>query len=157
MAEQASEILHLALRCDTQAPRRAREAIDDIRGIGPVREDARLVTTELVSNAVRHSGCGPDDMLRLSARLSRDRLEVSVHDPGHSDRTARLRPQNDPLLGGLGLLLVEQIARRWGADRPDGQLVWAELDIAQPAGTTAAQATATPNRAPSAIRGLGGL
>lgn len=50
------DVVRLSLRCDVRAPRLASEAFDSAGGIVEVRDEARLVATELVSNAVRHSG-----------------------------------------------------------------------------------------------------
>lgn len=87
-------------------------------------ELALLLTSEVVSNAVRHAAtelvvrlCFDDDAMLL-------RIEVA-------DGDARLpvvqRPPADAT-GGRGLLLVEALSRRWGADATDGgKVVWFEL------------------------------
>lgn len=90
-------------------------------------EDASLIASELVTNAVLHSGCGPDDRINLYAGLSRECLRISVHDPGASDTTPEVLPEGDRPSGGLGLRLVQQIAFRWGTEHRDGRYVWAEL------------------------------
>jgi anti-sigma regulatory factor (Ser/Thr protein kinase) len=88
-----------------------------------------LVATELVTNAVRHSMCEEHDVLRVSVRQEAGQVRVSVLDPGRSGGTARISA-GDGWAGGLGLKIVEQLARQWGSNRSaDGYEVWAELAI----------------------------
>jgi anti-sigma regulatory factor (Ser/Thr protein kinase) len=115
----------LAVPCDYDAPRRVRVALDRLEAIDPVRVNAKLVATEIVSNAVRHSGCTPDHLLEVRAHRDADILKISVHDPGLTDQAPRVR--EDPDVGGLGLVIVDRLAHRWGIERPNGRLVWVEL------------------------------
>lgn len=127
MSESTSSILGLSLRCDRRAPRLARRALERVLRTAPILDDARLVATELVNNAVLHSGCAADDIIRVSARMDDGFLIISVHDPGLSTETPSLRHRDGSEPGGLGLRIVEKIAHRWGAERPDGHHVWAAL------------------------------
>jgi anti-sigma regulatory factor (Ser/Thr protein kinase) len=123
------ELLRLRLPCDPSAPRLAREALGAVAEIAPVRDDALLVASELTTNAVMHSGCVGDDDFELWADCIRDGLRITVLDVGRSgdDPVRRIPDSSRP--GGMGLAVVEQIAKRWGAER-DGELrVWAELTI----------------------------
>ena len=88
--------------------------------------DARLVASELVTNAVVHSDCGSDDTIEVLARLSPGRLTIAVDDRGLSARTPRSPSPDDD---AMGLRIVGEIARRWGTERSDGLLVWAELEL----------------------------
>lgn len=98
--------------------------------------DLMLVASELVTNAVRHSGGDEKDTLRIDVEFGSDRVRFAVCDPGVSEKAAEPRPEQPPF-GGMGLRLVAQLSARWGAEkRPSGRhLVWAE--IARP-GTSAA-------------------
>jgi serine/threonine-protein kinase RsbW len=91
--------------------------------------DAKLVASEIVSNAVLHSGCTPDDRLEVRARLEGRVFEISVHDPGLADEAPLLR--QNPDIGGRGLMIVQRLAESWGVAQPDGRLVWAQL-LVQP-------------------------
>jgi PAS domain S-box-containing protein len=81
---------------------------------------ARLLVSELVTNAVRH-GAGEEVILTLRVDDARARFEV--HDAG-GRQPARREPHGAE--GGYGLNLVATLATRWGADSEAG--VWFELD-----------------------------
>jgi serine/threonine-protein kinase RsbW len=117
--------LRFVLPCDSQAPAAVRDTIRVLE-VGWLAGDAMLVASELVTNAVIHSGCTPEDLLEVRIQLDRDRLLISVRDPGRSGEAVRLR-EDDDAFGGMGLRVVEQLARRWSAERIDGHKVWAEL------------------------------
>jgi anti-sigma regulatory factor (Ser/Thr protein kinase) len=112
-----------------EAATMARTAIQDMLTSVPrsVLFDAQLLTSELVSNAVRHAGLGPEDAVGLTIALTPDRLHVGVLDDGPGFEAAAHRPD---AVGGWGLLLVETVSDRWGVVR--GQRtneVWFEIDL----------------------------
>jgi anti-sigma regulatory factor (Ser/Thr protein kinase) len=89
-----------------------------------VTETALLLVSELATNAFRH-GAPP---VRLSLRLDADRLRVEVADGS----PALPRPgQSGPgQAGGRGLLIVQELAARWGSQASRtrlGKTVWFEL------------------------------
>ena len=84
---------------------------------------ATLLTSELVSNAVRHAS---SPFVDLKAEVTDSRVRVEVCDNGHGFVPRRLDP--DPARPhGWGLYLVEELADRWGVT---GTRVWFELDRA---------------------------
>ncbi|MFE0647007.1 ATP-binding protein [Streptomyces sp. NPDC059534] len=93
-----------------------------------VDDALRLVVSELVGNAVRHSG-GPDVALLLSADLST--LAVEVKDNGHwRSRPGRPRYEGELVCGGRGLEIVQAYALRCTVHvRPGGTHVIAELSL----------------------------
>jgi len=97
----------------------ARDAIDSLELPSELREDARLIVSELVSNAVRH---GRGTITLLLARGSDGALKGSVVDDGHGfDRPNR--PPTGPGPGGWGLTIVNTLSQEWGiASGPTG--VW---------------------------------
>ena len=105
-----------------------RKALDSLDELRTVREDALLVASELVTNAVLHSGCTPDQSIEVRAMIEADRLVISVHDPGVRGEGPRLRI-GEGHRGGFGLRLVELVARRWGWEREGGHRVWAEVSL----------------------------
>jgi anti-sigma regulatory factor (Ser/Thr protein kinase) len=88
------------------------------------RDTAALLTTELVSNAIRHTR----DELTLTVRVEGGRLRVGVSDSSH--RRPQLVQVGERDTSGRGLHLVEALADRWGVE-PDerglGKTVWFEL------------------------------
>jgi signal transduction histidine kinase len=79
--------------------------------------DVELMTTELVSNAVRHAP--PEGDIHLTVDVSWDLVRVSVVDAGAGF---------DPASGGWGLLIVEKMSERWGVEGPPHE-VWFEVDL----------------------------
>ncbi|MGW1068119.1 ATP-binding protein [Streptomyces aureus] len=71
-------------------------------------EDARLVVSELVSNAITH-GAGN---VRLQLRHDDHELRIQVTDD--STKPARRRRASASDLGGRGLQLVARLSLRWG-------------------------------------------
>lgn len=83
-----------------------------LAGVAPCVDDAVLVVSELVGNAVRHTTAGPDC---LTIELDGDQVVVAVHDPEPDDGRVHLsETAADPLAeSGRGLWLVQTLARRW--------------------------------------------
>jgi anti-sigma regulatory factor (Ser/Thr protein kinase) len=89
-------------------------------------DTAALLTTELVSNAIRQSR----DELVITVGLAGGRMRVGVADSSH--RRPQLVQVGSRDTSGRGLHLVEALADRWGVE-PDhrglGKMVWFELDV----------------------------
>lgn len=87
-------------------------------------EVVRLLTNELVTNAVLHARS------EIDVRISRDadRLRVEVSD--HSGQAPARRRFDVEAQTGRGLELVEALAVDWGVERvvDDGKVVWFEVD-----------------------------
>jgi hypothetical protein len=97
------------------------------RGSGRADEsadDALLLVSELVANACMHAG-GPTSLL---LRSTAEGLRIEVTDGSPVVPTVRF-PFDPARPGGLGLLIVGQLARGWGS-KPlgGGKCVWAEVD-----------------------------
>lgn len=129
IVDQGDAVLGIGVPCDRGAPATVREALHQLTGVGWVLGDAMLVASELVTNAVVHSGGGPQDVLEVRVGRTDGGLRISVRDPGYSGTEAAVS-RNDQLgRGGLGLRVVEAIALRWGRERRSGYVVWAELPL----------------------------
>jgi anti-sigma regulatory factor (Ser/Thr protein kinase) len=93
-------------------------------------EAAVLLTSELATNVVKHAGTP----MRLDLRWGQGRVRVEISDDSHA-MPHRVRTMDDYAPSGRGLVLVERLARSWGADeRPMGKVVWFEVDALIPAG-----------------------
>jgi anti-sigma regulatory factor (Ser/Thr protein kinase) len=116
------------------AAREARHAVARSRLVGEEQEATLLLlVSELISNSVRHAGLGPHERIRLRARTDTERAHVEVCDAGRSGRIPAKRDGADGPLepGGLGLVLVDEMADRWGVHcHEDETCVWFELACA---------------------------
>jgi anti-sigma regulatory factor (Ser/Thr protein kinase) len=111
----------------------ARQAVLASHGALPasVRADVLLLVTELVTNAVRHAGVGPEQPVRVAVRRLPQRVRAEVTDPGSGFTRVHPRSNGDDS-GGWGLLLVDRIADRWGAwPTASGTCVWFEVRAEQ--------------------------
>ena len=87
-------------------------------------DDALLITSELVTNAVLHGRSEVSVEVEALGRL----LRISVFD----ENSRHPKPVSDDpdALDGRGLALVDALAERWGVeDRPMGKAVWFELVV----------------------------
>jgi anti-sigma regulatory factor (Ser/Thr protein kinase) len=85
-----------------------------------------LLTSEIVSNAVRHAKGSVSLQVAL---LHDDELRVEARD-GSPDSPV-IRRANPGGVGGHGLTIIESLARRWGVERhQDYKVVWFESSVA---------------------------
>lgn len=108
----------------------ARHALAELEDVDTdTRGVVELLTSELVTNAVRHGASDDKESILLHARCEDDRVRVEVCDEGPGfepapDERGMLEP------GGHGLLLVETLAARWGVIRGAPSCVWFEAEYA---------------------------
>ena len=126
MDEHQRTAYPLVLPATAEAPGLARRHLAGLGGelSDDTLELAELLTSELVTNAVRY-GLGT---VRLTVEQTGTRIRVGVGDrnpefphPSVPDPTAER---------GRGLYLLERLASRWGcsaAGEPRGKTVWFEL------------------------------
>lgn len=115
-------------------------------GLGCDRaDDAALVLSELLSNALRHAAPlpapAPPDCVGVSWEIQVGRdpdtglpggwIEVSVRDGG-ADTLPRIARPSLSALGGRGLGIVQHLAGKWGTEvEPMTTTVWAVLEIGE--------------------------
>ncbi len=123
--------LHEILQNTVRAPREARRAIDRFltkAQLAHITDDAQLLASELVTNAVKHAN-GPIDV-RAYVRDGYLRLEVGDF---AADSTPLPRQAHAEDEGGRGMEIVEKLSARWGWRlRGPVKVVW--LDLPMPAG-----------------------
>jgi anti-sigma regulatory factor (Ser/Thr protein kinase) len=115
------------LPADATSPGRARVFVADLleRWELPALVDtATLLTSELVTNAVRHARTG----MEIAVSRTDDRtVRIAVTDRAPA-ADVRARSSADDAEGGRGLFLVEQLAVGWGSAVGDNaKTVWFEL------------------------------
>jgi len=114
------------LPATSAAPAIARRLVADFLSSYPSGfvDDALVLTSELVTNAVRH---GQQD-IELRIRVDNDTVRVEVSDA--STELPRLVPAQVSSETGRGLLILAAIATAWGSKRRAdgiGKTVWFEL------------------------------
>lgn len=117
--------VQLALPARAEAASRARSALRALLApLGLEAEAAELLVSELVGNAVRYAGGGE---VLVRARIADGLLRVEVLDSSEVVPPLTTVPAADAE-SGRGLLLVEALAERWGAEPvPGGKRLWFEL------------------------------
>jgi anti-sigma regulatory factor (Ser/Thr protein kinase) len=120
---------------------RARLATDLLSRDLPARvvQDALLVATEIVTNAIRHAPPLPSGLVLMSWELRADSVCIEVTDGGSADwlgqalsaggagnlpRRASLAP------GGRGMMIVDALCPDWGVRGcAEGKTVWAGIPL----------------------------
>jgi anti-sigma regulatory factor (Ser/Thr protein kinase) len=124
------DVARSPLEASVELPREPASAVrsrrfvrDTLAGWGwPDDENALLVVSELVTNAVVHAASPA--VVYLRARGAVLRIEVADRGAGSPEP----RSPAPEVAGGRGLLLVDALADAWGIDPLDeGKVVWAEL------------------------------
>jgi len=127
---------YLHLPAQPQAARMARAAVVDLCrswGIPWIADDAQLIVSELVTNAVQHAGTEVDLIVALRDGL----LHLQVRDTGFAPALFPVDPVLDAVsrsrssqVGGRGLLLVAALATSCGTTIGAlGKTVWASLRV----------------------------
>jgi len=101
----------------------------DLRGrVDPsVVENAMLLVSELVGNAVLHGRAMREGGVRVSWSLGSDDLLLRVTDGG-GGRLPRVRRTSGTALSGRGLSIVESLSQSWGVEWDVACVtVWAHL------------------------------
>ena len=97
-------------------------------GVDPVVVDeAEIVISELVTNAVRHAKPLADGKIRVSWSVRGSVVEIDVTDGG-GPTTPRPAPRSVWSAGGRGLRIVGSLAHEWGVrENSSGNTVWASM------------------------------
>jgi anti-sigma regulatory factor (Ser/Thr protein kinase) len=93
-----------------------------------LRDEAGLMLGEVVTNAVLHGGVGPEERLRIDVVEDPPLITFRVYDGGPGFDPSASPSQR--ARGGLGLVIVQRLARHWGVTRNgDGTCVWFEMAL----------------------------
>ncbi|HEX2015810.1 MAG TPA: ATP-binding protein [Solirubrobacteraceae bacterium] len=116
-----SDALTLRLARDPSSIKQARDSLRALPELDGRADDARLLISELVTNAIRYG----EGNIRLDVLVDDDHARMVVSDDGVGDPQMVARPGQH---GGWGLRLVDSLADRWGVLGGSTQ-VWAELAL----------------------------
>lgn len=75
---------------------------------------AALLTSEIVTNAMRHGQPGTDAEMQISCQPGRLRVEVIGTGP------LEVRDPESEGIGGYGMLVIDRLSSRWGFERVAG-------------------------------------
>lgn len=107
------------------AARRLTNAALSCWGLEELAEDAALIVTELVANAVQHTR--GESIRVVVERTAVQTVRVAVADCSRARPVRRAAGDGDEY--GRGLFLVAALAADWGTDeRGRGKIVWAGLE-----------------------------
>lgn len=117
------------LDAENWAPSVARHWVNDLLGrweLPHLSEVAALLTSEVVTNAIRHTASSP----RIRVAVTDGFLEIGVTD-GDREHLPHMSDSLDATAeGGRGLVFVDEMADSWGTNlRPEGKEVWFLLGI----------------------------
>lgn len=121
----------LALEPTSRAPGVARRALRPLaRQIGRRMDDASLLLSELVTNAILHGG-GRDGRspVLVEVGVSPGTLRVAVTDDGPGFSPGDQRRSQPGVAGGRGLEIIAAVADRVGVAGSRPFQVWFELDL----------------------------
>lgn len=122
-------LLRLDLPAEPDAIGEARDALSELTPVlGEARMlDLRLLVSEVVTNAVRHTGAAEGARVELVVDEAPGGLRIEVHDQGTGfDAPADPGPRPEGT-SGWGLFLVQKLSRRWGTAPAPDPYVWFEL------------------------------
>jgi anti-sigma regulatory factor (Ser/Thr protein kinase) len=130
--------LELRFPAAPESLRLVRRALEGMGLPDQVIWEGTLLTTELVTNSIRHAGLGPDDYIDVAAAWSGTVLRVIVRDSGSAGPPSEIvagsiRPSPGGQ-SGWGLYLVDKVATRWGTNLEGSAGFWFELEYPRPAG-----------------------
>jgi anti-sigma regulatory factor (Ser/Thr protein kinase) len=113
---------------DFRAPREARQAVTRFlsgAGVPQLIDEAQLLASELVTNAVRHAK-GP---ITVRAYVADGFLHLQVCDSS-ADCVPQRREAGTDDEGGRGIELVEKLSNRWGYRVTEhSKIVWLDLRV----------------------------
>jgi anti-sigma regulatory factor (Ser/Thr protein kinase) len=102
-------------------------------GLSDIADDAVMLVSELVGNALAHACPDGADAITLTLTLTNcgKVLRIEVCDPDPSPPQPRVPGAGDE--SGFGLVIVASLASAWGARQAgQGKVVWAELSTTPP-------------------------
>lgn len=101
---------------------RLRDVLEDRPGAAEVMDEAAIVVSELVTNAIQAG----TSVATLTLTIGDDRIRIGVTDDAGGDpKVAHSNPDDEH---GRGLKIVDALCEDWGVQRTrTGKQVWAEL------------------------------
>lgn len=116
---------------DAEQVGKARRFVISALGSCSAIEDAALLTSELVTNAICHTATGTDGAFEVAVQHDAGGVRVQVTDDGSATMPVPVPRSTGFAPSGRGLAMVDAIAARWGHHPAgNGRAVWFELSCA---------------------------
>ncbi len=127
---QAHDTIRMPFAASTPGMARTRLAafLTVHRASNTVIDDALIVISEMIANAVSHGVPGQDGTIEISWSINGTLLELSVLDAGTGASLTPIDFDEDSL-SGRGLSIINRVADRWWVDMTKGTQVNAELGL----------------------------
>jgi hypothetical protein len=128
--DQAGPDLQLSLPLDAHAPREARHAVARVDRPSPDLRDAiLLLTSELVTRALRQRGDGEPGSIEVRVWMPREIVRVEVW----TDANLPSRPVEVAGEPEYDLMLLDEATDRWAFERRGERVcAWFEIDRVEP-------------------------
>lgn len=134
-APAAVAVVRVELSAENTAPKRARRHVRAVLTRWGSDQDtldaAELAVTELVTNAVLHTGNEPHDAEPVILTLRRSELSLVIEVWDHDQHPPVARRSGPNATNGRGMAVVAAVSTRWSwfATPPVGKVVWCELRL----------------------------
>ena len=127
--------LDVKLPCGERSAYAARRCMDALAPfLNPtIADELRLLVSELVTNSILHAGGDERSWIHLTVKIIpklRVRAEVRDYGPGFTPAVPAA-VDDEELIHGRGLFLVEHMADSWGVQKDQQMKVWFELSLAR--------------------------
>lgn len=125
---QAHQVIQLPLASSTPSIARTKLAgfLTVNRASEQVIDDALIVLSEMIANAVNHGSPDDEGTIEISWSIHQGLLEISVLDAGAGTSLKPVDFDADSL-SGRGLSIINRVADRWWVDMAQGTRVNVEL------------------------------
>ena len=123
-----AETFHLIVDATDDGPASARTFVRDVLGSIDPLDDILLATSELVTNAIRHS----NDHRPITVAVSQSDDRVRIQVTNHTDAFT-ISGISGGARGGWGLGIVAAVSDDWGVHHADGEVqAWFVVLSAEP-------------------------
>jgi anti-sigma regulatory factor (Ser/Thr protein kinase) len=103
------------------ARRRLAGYLDRMRVAENIRDDAQLVLSELLSNAIRYAPALPTGDVRVAWWVDKTGIHLEVTDGRGETEPQRISDVHPESIGGRGLAIVDVLTSDWGIRTGDGR------------------------------------
>lgn len=86
----------------------------------PTLYDFTVCAAEVMTNAIKYTDSGSGGRIRVEVTIAHDHLLGEITDDGGALTVPHLQPADGQAVSGRGLVIVDDLADDWDAERRDG-------------------------------------